>query len=114
MTKDEATELWRMVYSPYSKQQQPTPEQGQAMFSYLMAQSYEIVKPAIDAATRVCNFPPVPADIERAKAQIAESRRYDTPGPTPVDMSAVAYQDALIRMPDADYAALLAQRRRGA
>jgi hypothetical protein len=114
MNKDQANELWRMVYAPYGKQQKPTTEQAQTMYDYLLAQSYEITKPAIDSATRVCNFPPTIADIERCKAQIAESHRYDAPGPTPVDKAVIAYQDTLIRMPDDEYMALLAQRRRGA
>lgn len=112
MNDEQAKELRRAVYSPYGKHQWPTAEQSQAMLDYLLGQSYEIVKPAVDAAVKGSSFPPVPADIERTKNQIAESHRYDAPGPTPVDMDAIAYQDTLIRMPNDEYMTLLAQRRR--
>lgn len=114
MDRQQAEQCFRAIYGPYGKHLQPEKEQAQAMMTYLLRESYEITWPAIDMAVKVNSFPPVPSDIEKAKAQIAESHRYDTPSPIPIDAASIAHQDELLRMSDQDYMRYLAERRRSA
>lgn len=113
MTREQAEACLRAIYATYGKQQQPTIQQAEAIMSYLRQESYEITMQAIEVAVKTSNYPPNISAIERAKAQIAESHRYDTPTPTPYSSYDVWRMDQIIGMTDEEYWQYLDDRRHG-
>jgi hypothetical protein len=95
------------------------PEQTGVIGEWLMQKDYAKARRACDVAldTTKGQSPPTRADLCKAWADVVQEGVANAPGQSataPVDRDAITYQDKLIDMPDDEYMALLAQRRREA
>lgn len=111
MTYEQAEELFDAIYAPYRVI--PENKHAKPMLKYLMRVPYESTREAIDIAVANCRFPPTIADIEKARRQIGEAKRYQAPSQIRVNIYDVWRQQRITHLSDTAYLQYIADRAAG-